>query len=123
MGGGPVGSYAPKGGRSLLVGVLQDTVGDPRGAFGAMLLLHDRQCGRGVDLRNVVIVFQGPVGERSFEVRLDCRSFCMHVRHTCNDIHGPSHHAGRKAQLSALPPQTPPELRSRANAILIPQTL
>lgn len=85
----PVGSYTPKGGRSFLVGVLQDTVGNPRAAFRAMLLLHDGQCGWGVDLRNVVIVFQGPVGERSFEVRLDRRSFCMHVRHTCNDIHGP----------------------------------
>ena len=47
-----------------------------------MLLLHDGQCDQDVDLRNVVTVFQGPVEERSFEVRLDRHSFCMHVQHT-----------------------------------------
>lgn len=79
--GWPMGSdpSPPKGGLSLLLGVLQDAVGNAR---VAVLLLHDRQCGRGVDLRNVVVIFQGSVGKRSFEVRLDRRPFCMHVLHT-----------------------------------------
>lgn len=73
---------APEGGRSFLLGVLQDAVGNPRGASGAVLLLHDGQCGRGVDLGNAVVVFQGSVGERSFEVRLDGHPFRVHVLHT-----------------------------------------
>lgn len=80
--GWPLGSDNPKGGRSLLLGVLQDAVGNPRGISGAVLLLHDGQCGWGIDLGNAVVVFQGSVGKRSFEVRLDRHPFCMHVLHT-----------------------------------------
>lgn len=67
---------------SFLLGVFQDSVGHPRGTPGAVFLLHDRQRGRSVDLRNVVVVFQGPIGKRSFEVRLNCHSLVMHVLHT-----------------------------------------
>lgn len=70
---------------SFLLGVFQDSVGNPRGTPGAVFFLHDRQCGRSIDLRNVVIVFQGPVGKRSFEVRLDCHSLVMHI---LQSLHG-----------------------------------
>lgn len=73
---------------SFLLGVFQDTVGNPRGTSGAVFFLHDGQRGRSVDLRNVVVVFQGPIGKRSFEVRLDCHPFVMHVLHTWHGIHG-----------------------------------
>ena len=67
---------------SLLLGMFQDAVGNPRGISGAVFFLHDGQCGGGVDLRNVIVVFQGPVGKRSFEVRLDGHPLVMHVLHT-----------------------------------------
>lgn len=69
-------------GGSFLLGVLQHSVGNSGGASGAVFLLHDWQCGRSVDLRNAVVVFQGPIGKRSFEVRLDRHPLVMHVLHT-----------------------------------------
>lgn len=66
---------------SLLLGMFQDSVGDAGVAPGAVFFLHDRQRGRSIDLRDVVIVFQGPVGKGSFEVGLDYHPLVMHVLH------------------------------------------